>query len=303
VAAPAATSSETLRNRGEAAAAALPALLVAAERVAQTVVQGVHGRRRVGQGDAFWQFRGYEFGDPVNAIDWRQSARSQRVYVRENEWEAAQTVWLWRDGSPSMRWRSRPSLPEKAERAAILLIALASLLVRAGERVALLAADRPPPGAGRATLTRLADRLAREDASVPSLPPAIPLPRHARAVLIGDFLSPLDEVDAAVRALAAAGVRGHLVQVVDPVEESLPFAGRVRFEGMEAEGSLLFSRVETIRDAYRDRMAAHMAGLADIARAAGWTHLVHHTDRAPETALLTLHEGLSVRSGPAASGR
>ncbi len=48
-----------LRQRAEALAATLPPLLVAAERVAATVAQGVHGRRRAGMGESFWQFRRY----------------------------------------------------------------------------------------------------------------------------------------------------------------------------------------------------------------------------------------------------
>src|SRR6266852_6611266 len=94
------------RIRGEQLASRLPPLLVAAERVATTVAQGVHGRRRVGQGESFWQFRQYEPGDAAQRIDWRESAKSQRLYVRETEWEAGQRVWLWRDASPSMDWSS-----------------------------------------------------------------------------------------------------------------------------------------------------------------------------------------------------
>src|SRR6478672_4684015 len=109
-----------VRDRAEQAAAALPPLLVAAERVATTVAQGVHGRRRVGQGETFWQFRQYEPGDAATRIDWRESAKSQRLYVRETEWEAAQSVWLWRDASPSMDYASTRGLPTKRERADLL---------------------------------------------------------------------------------------------------------------------------------------------------------------------------------------
>ncbi len=106
-------------RRAEALGARLPPLLVAAERVAATVAQGVHGRRRVGQGDSFWQFRPFVVGDTIARIDWRQSAKSGRPaphgwFVRETEWEAAQTVCLWRDSSPSMRWHSRMVPTEKA---------------------------------------------------------------------------------------------------------------------------------------------------------------------------------------------
>src|SRR6195952_3756315 len=144
----------------EALGARLPPLLIAADRVASTVAQGVHGRRRVGQGDSFWQFRRFVSGDPLARIDWRQSAKSGRGapegwFIRETEWEAAQTVCLWRDASASMRWRSRQVAVEKWDRANLLLLSLASLLLRGGERVTMIAPDARPI-AGRAGLDRLA---------------------------------------------------------------------------------------------------------------------------------------------------
>src|SRR5919202_2331648 len=133
----------SIQHCAEQLAARLPPLLVAAERVAATVAQGVHGRRRVGQGDSFWQFRQYQPGDAPQRIDWRESAKSQRVYIRETEWEAAQSVWLWRDSSPSMDYSSAAYItgadwPTKRDRAELLLVALASLLLRGGERLTLL---------------------------------------------------------------------------------------------------------------------------------------------------------------------
>ena len=280
-----------LRQHAEEATAALPPLLVAAERVASTVAQGVHGRRRGGQGETFWQFRQYEPGDPATRIDWRESAKSQRLYVRETEWEAAQSVYLWRDGSASMDYASTRDLPTKRARVDLLTLALAVLLVRGGERVTLLGANLPVSH-GRAILERMALVIARGGTSA-SLPEFEPLPRHAHMVLIGDLLSPLGEVQARVAQFAASGLRGHLLQVLDPAEETLPFAGRVRFEGLEREDPLLISRVETVRDAYIDRLARHREGLAAIARRAGWSFGVHRTDRPPHTALLALYAVLA----------
>ncbi|MBC7802001.1 MAG: DUF58 domain-containing protein, partial [Gemmatimonadaceae bacterium] len=125
-------------RRAEALGARLPPLLVAAQRVASTVAQGVHGRRRVGQGDSFWQYRPFVAGDARSRIDGRASGKSDRAYVRETEWEAAQTVYVWRDASASMVWRSGAAVPEKRERADLLLLALSALLLRGGERVRLL---------------------------------------------------------------------------------------------------------------------------------------------------------------------
>lgn len=288
-----------LRIRAEQAAAELPPLMVAAERVAATVAQGIHGRRRAGQGETFWQFRQYQPGETAR-IDWRESAKSQHLYIRETEWEAAQSVWLWRDGSGSMNYSSAEyvaggSWPTKRDRAELLLAALASLLVRGGERVALQGSGRAPLS-GHAALTRIVELLEqgeRAAAGVPGLPEFEPIPRAAQLVWIGDFLAPLTTVNAAVARFAGAGVKGHMLQIADPAEEDLPFAGRVRFEGVEEPEALLVSRVETLRGDYAERYRAHRDGLAAIARSVGWTIGFHRTDRPPHLALLSLHAALA----------
>ena len=281
-----------LHHRAEVLAAPLPPLMVAAKRVASTVAQGVHGRRRVGQGETFWQFRRYQPGDSTSSIDWRRSAKSSHLYVRETEWEAAQSVWLWRDASASMNYASAPEFAPKRRRAELLLLALSVLLVRGGERVAVLGA-RARPASGRLVLTRIAHMLEDGKPATASLPVPESLPRHARVVLIGDFLSPLAEIKAAIAAFDAFGVRGHILQVLDPAEETLPFAGRVRFLGPEAEGAALIGRAETAGADYARAMAAHQAGLGLLARSAGWGFFRHRTDRSPEAALLALYLGLS----------
>ncbi len=282
-----------LRQRAEQLAASLPPLLVAAERVASTIVQGVHGRRRVGQGETFWQYRHYEPGDTPQLIDWRQSAKSDHVFVRELEWEAAQSVWLWCDRSPSMDWRSSANLPEKRARAELLTLSLASLLLRGGEHVALLGSGRRPVS-GRGALTHLAHALGAEaDGKGADLPPVHPLPRSAQVVFMGDFLAPLDEIHGVISAYAELDVRGHLLQVLDPAEESLPYGGRVRFEGLEGEEPWLLSKVESVRGDYQRRLKSQRDALAAMTRTAGWTFGCHRTDKSPQSALLALYTTLS----------
>ncbi len=287
-------------RRAEALGARLPPLLVAAERVASTVAQGVHGRRRVGQGDSFWQFRRFLPGDAVNRIDWRQSARSDNAFVRETEWEAAQTVCVWRDGGRSMRWRSRGQPGDKIERAELLVLALAALLLRGGERVSLIGSGRRA-ASGRAGLERLAEQLSELGEGDDGLPPESVLPRHGRVVLIGDFLAPLPRVQAVVGRMAAVPVTGHIVQVLDPAEALLPYEGRVRFawQGDGRAGGLetLIPRVEGVREAYAERLAMQQDGLAAICRAAHWGFSVHRTDHPPEAALLALYTALSPEPG------
>lgn len=275
----------------ETLAGHFPALLLAAERIAASVAAGVHGRRRAGSGEQFWQFRRYQAGDPVSRIDWRASARSPHALIREREWEAAQTALLWLDRSPSLDWASSPKLTHKSERAELLLLALADLLLRGGERVGLLGSTTPPTS-GRGLLGRIAAQM-QQLPHGPSLPPLQTYPRSARIVLFGDFLDPIPELTQRFKAIFAQGLEGHLVQILDPAEEALPYKGRVSFEGMEGEGNYLAPRAEKLRTAYTARLAEHRAELAALAGRLGWTLSHHRTDHRPELALMQLHQHLS----------
>ena len=286
------SNAAALRHRAEQAGASLPALMLAAERVAATIAPGEHGRRRVGVGESFWQFRRYGFGDPARMIDWRRSAKSDRVYVREREWEAAQSVWLWCDASPSMEYASELAQESKRARTDLLGMALAVLLIRGGEHIALLGESRVARG-GRGRLERFAASLVRRESDGASLPDEMRLPRHAHLVLISDFLSPLEEIERRIKTYAARHITGYLVQVLDPAEEELPFDGRVRFEGPEHEGELLVNRVESVRQRFHTRMTARRETLKDLATRHGWGFTLHRTDHPPETALLATYVALS----------
>lgn len=267
----------------------LPDLLIEAKRIAATVSHGIHGRRRAGPGETFWQFRQLQANDDAQLIDWRRSASSDHLYVREREWEAAHTMWLWPDLSPSMAFRSHIAPISKKARAIVLMLAAAELLVRGGERVALLGLTQPT--ASRRATVKLAEALAQhgdEPVLTGSLPPKARIARYSGALLFSDFLDPLPDIKARLEGLASTGVNGHLVQILDPAEETLPYDGRTEFRAPEGGAHWIADRAESLRDAYRQRLEAHRSGLAEIAHRLGWTFMVHHTDRSASEPLLTL---------------
>jgi len=294
--------SHRLRAQADAISATLPAILVAAKRIAASVTLGSHGRRRAGVGDSFWQFRPYSKDDTPQAIDWRQSGKVDMVFVREREWVAAQTAALWCDTSPSMRYRSSPKLPTKAERAAVMMLTTAELLVDGGERVLRLSGDGRPhraASAGKLAVANMADAVAAElIAESPEHAPDMPafsksLPKHASVILFSDFLAPLESVSESVRSLSRQGIFGHMMQVLDPAEETLPFSGRVRFVGMEGEGATVIDRAEEARAGYIRKLNTHREGLRALATSIGWSFGVHHTDRSPQPALAALHNAVT----------
>ncbi|HPE31833.1 MAG TPA: DUF58 domain-containing protein [Parvularculaceae bacterium] len=280
------------RHEAEEAAALFPALMVEADRVAHTVAAGLHGRRRAGPGETFWQHRAYGFGDPVSAIDWRQSARAaDRLYVRQNEWEAAAAVWIWRDASASLVYSSSTATPMKRRRADVLATALSILLSQAGERVGLMGLSQRPFH-GRGAPTRILEALLTDDAGA-SAPTPVQLTPGARVVFLSDFFTSPDEIAAAIRRCASAGALGALVQIVDPAEEEFPFTGRTEFQDAESRDRLLFGDAGALGASYREKFMAHRRALEDAASAYRWTFIAHRTDRPAQGALLALYAALS----------
>ncbi|KQP59156.1 hypothetical protein ASG40_16695 [Methylobacterium sp. Leaf399] len=265
----------------------MPRLILESRRVSTTLAHGLHGRRRAGPGESFWQFRPFVAGEAAARIDWRRSARDDRLYVREREWEAVHNIWFWIDRSASMGFASRLAQASKVERALVLGFALADVLVEGGERTGLLGLTRAT--ASRKVVETMAQALVEDRAGLDRDGPPRAVPgRFDEVILVSDFLSPLPEVKAAVDHIAGGGTRGHLVVVVDPVEESFPFTGQAVLHDLESDRIAHIGDAGAWGEAYRTRIAEHRAGLAEIARSQGWTVTTHRTDRPASEAALRL---------------
>lgn len=286
----------TLRERSEAEASRLPPLLARAEQLAGTVLLGEHGRRRAGLGDDFWQYRPAQMGDSKRLIDHRRSARGDQQFVREREWQIAQSVMLWVDQGASMRFASSDRLPPKIDRARLLALAVAILLARGGERVGLCGTDLPPRR-GNAQILRLAAAFAQDDSRDYAAPEHRAMIPHARALFISDFLGDVVEVEQALTKAADRGVRGVLLQILDPSEELFPFRGRTIFDSVGGTLTHETLKADDLRDRYLQRLADRKARLAHLCRLTGWQLGLHHTGDSGQSALLWLYRALD-RSQP-----
>ncbi len=268
------------QTAAETLAAGLPRLLLAAERLAFTAAPGLHSRRRAGAGETFWQFQDFRVGDDTRRIDWRRSALGDRVFVRQQEWQAQAGLRFHLHDTASLDFRSLDKLPTKRERAILLLLALSSLLLRAGERVAL--AGITPPFSGPTALTRLATALTKDATPAGT----VPVDPRARQVALGDFLLP--------NPTFSAPPGGVVLQILDPAECDFPYSGRVSFEEGAAP-ALDAPNAAAWRAAYITRLAAQRETVAQVAQAAGQTPLFHRTDAPPTIALGALYQALQRR--------
>jgi len=284
-------SSSHLRAQAEQVAGPMPALLAKADALARTMMMGGHGRRRAGNGSEFWQYRPAQAGDPARAIDWRRSGQSDGFFVREQEWQAAQSVHFWCDQSASMQFSSLTDETSKLDRAAVLTLALSILLMNGGERVALDGVGTPPRN-GTQQLRRIAQALCAPQTDEFGVVDGADYLPQSRAVMMSDFLGPMEAIERAVGAAADRGIRGVIFQILDPVEEAFPFQGRTVFTSMGGGLSHETLRAGDLKARYLDRLAERKDALHNLARQAGWQYDCHHTDTPAQVALVWLFQAL-----------
>jgi uncharacterized protein (DUF58 family) len=280
-------------------AASLPRLVLEARRIAANLIHGLHGRRRAGAGESFWQYRRFVSGEPSQSVDWRRSARDDHLYVREQEWEAAHTVWLWADRSPSMAFASRQARDSKLERSLIVAFALAELLVAGGERVGIPGLMHPT--ASRSVIDKMAQAMLHDESERLSLPPSFVPSALAEIVVLSDFWSPITDITAMLAGLSASGAHGTLVQIVDPAEETFPYSGRIEFVEPEGLGVVTAGRAEKWADEYVARVALHREQIRDETNRLDWLFTTHTTSRSAAELLLFLHGGMMVTKNGARS--
>jgi uncharacterized protein (DUF58 family) len=274
-------------GEGRTLAASMPRLILEARRVAATVIHGLHGRRRAGPGENFWQYRRFVSGEPASRVDWRRSARDDHLYVRELEWEAAHTVWIWPDRSPSMVFASPLVRDTKLYRALVIALALGEVLVEGGERVGIPGLMRP--SGSRNVIQRMAQAILHDRTERLSLPPNFSPSPLAEIVLLSDFWSDIADVRRTITQLAGGGARGHVVQIVDPAEETFPYWGRIEFVEPEGGGRVTAGRAQTWRADYEARVRRHRAEIRSETDRLSWTFIIHRTDRPASEVLLALH--------------
>jgi uncharacterized protein (DUF58 family) len=259
-------------------------------RAASAAHLGSAGRRKSGMGENFWQYRRHTQEDSVERVDWRRSAREEHLFVRETELETARTFLFWVDPAPGFGWSSGETVAQKSDRALVLSMALAGALSRSGERCGALGGGRGPVTGARAP-ARVGEDLRnfRKDMPFPRPPK-----ERAAVVIASDFYSSLENWRANLRPIAAKCRDGVLLQVCDPIEETYPFNGRVRFFRPGEERERLIGRAESIRDGYLEKFTRRREDMIQLAAELGWRFVTHVTSEEPRTPLGVLAYGFTV---------
>ena len=268
-----------MRLKAEELSNKIPSLYVKADRIANTIWEGMHNRNKDGLGDNFWQFRKYEYGDPAHLIDWKKTAKSNETFIQEKELQTLQNFVIWRDTSKSMNFRSSESIDTKLYRANLFTLALTIILSKSGENIVLNGLKSKLLKGGNAVNFVSNQINEKVTDSYKSSPNVNEIKNNSDVILIGDFLNNIIETEKTIKELSNRGINGIIIQILDPAERFFPYKGRINFNGLEGEKNILIGKAESVRNDYKKAIKIHIEKLEKLTTSYSWKYILDNSDQ------------------------
>ena len=268
-----------MRLKAEELSNKIPSLYVKADRIANTIWEGMHNRNKDGLGDNFWQFRKYEYGDPAHLIDWKKTAKSNETFIQEKELQTLQNFVIWRDTSRSMNFRSSESIDTKLYRANLFTLTLTIILSKSGENIVLNGLKSKLLKGGNAVNFVSNQINEKVTDSFKSSPNINEIKNNSDVILIGDFLNNINETEKTIKELSNRGINGIIIQILDPAERFFPYKGRINFNGLEGEQNILIGKAESVRNDYKKAIKIHIEKLEKLTTSYSWKYILDNSDQ------------------------
>ena len=268
-----------MRLKAEELSNQIPSLYIKADRIANTIWEGIHNRNKDGVGDNFWQFRKYEYGDPAHLIDWKKTAKSNETFIQEKELQTLQNFVIWRDTSKSMNFRSTETIDTKLYRANLFTLALTIILSKSGENI-ILNGLKSKILKGSNAVNFVSNQINEKIIdSYKSSPNTNEIKNNSHVILIGDFLNNINETIKTIKELSNRGINGIIIQILDPAERFFPYKGRINFNGLEGEQNILIGKAESVRNDYKKAIKMHIEKLEKLTTSYSWKYFLDTSDQ------------------------
>ena len=268
-----------MRLKAEELSNQIPSLYIKADRIANTIWEGMHNRNKDGVGDNFWQFRKYEYGDPAHLIDWKKTAKSNETFIQEKELQTLQNFVIWRDTSKSMNFRSTEKIDTKLYRANLFTLALTIILSKSGENI-ILNGLKSKILKGSNAVNFISNQINEKIIdSYKSSPNTNEIKNNSDVILIGDFLNNINETVKTVKELSNRGINGIIIQILDPAERFFSYKGRINFNGLEGEQNILIGKAESVRNDYKKAIKIHIDKLEELTTSYSWKYFLDTSDQ------------------------
>jgi len=274
---------------------ALPDLEMQARYLVSGFLSGLHRSPLRGGSSEFKEFRPYLPGDEMKDVDWKVFARTGKLHIRLREEDTDMSCYLLLDRSASMDFKGPRGSMRKWDYARAIAAAFIHFLHKQRDSVSLAFAgaglEEFVKSASRAShMHNLMAKLHCNAAAMSSgLPAAIEtlaglVRRRSIAIVISDFYAEPSELYSAASKLRRRNCELIFIQTLDPRELDFDFDEPLLLKELESQAVMPVSP-DIIRDAYKSRVAAHLAAVEDAARSLGGDYALFRSDEVPLQAL------------------
>jgi uncharacterized protein (DUF58 family) len=288
--------------------AQLKDLPLVAKTVAQGFLYGMHTSLQRGSGMEFSQYRAYEPGDPLNSIDWKLFARSDRYFVREAQRESNIQIWFIVDASASMLHKSQVAEKgswHKLDYAKHLVATMSYLAQQQGDSVGILGlssdnAHLVPAHAGYPHWQKCVLHLATLN-SGKAFPEFAQIKQqmakvreHGLVIMLSDFYQEKDEIFNALSKLVSPRTDVIGMQLIGQDELTFPYKGRIHFEDRETKLRVTLSS-KAAKQTYLQNLQSFNTRLVSKLQSFG---IEHHQVNIDQPMDASLRRFLTLRAKP-----
>ena len=269
----------------------LPSLLSESSILSKNVLEGLHSTRFAGKGDSFWQFREYQQGDTVSNIDWRKSASTEKILIKEKEKEIRKDIYIYFDKSKSMYYKSDNKTQNKFFISVLLTLTLCRLFSRSTEEVYIFNSKNIPINCSSNIKNFNLKFL--EDKNI-GLPAADYIKKKSLLVIFSDFFYDTKELSMLIKKLKNKNVIGYLIQILDPNELKFEFKGCNQLIDMETKEKLLLNNSQLFFQSYKNALKQMRTNLHKLCYLNNWKDFTYTTNNTPSTIMLDIANNIIV---------
>lgn len=274
-------------------ASLLPKVLFDSEILSRNIIEGLHASRFSGKGEDFWQFKEYRQGDNVSFIDWRKSAASNKVLVKQRENETAKTIYFYFDKTKSMMFKSKKQLLSKFEAAILLTLTLSRILLKNRENVFHIKNNKNIIRCNNDLSSFTKSFLIQEN--IIEYPNKSLLTNNSICFIISDFFYDIKTVSNFLINLRQKNISGFLIQVLDPLEINFNVEENLLLNDLETNAKLRVDESKKYKTFYDKKFNDLQNNLKELCRRSNWSYLLYDTNKNIKPTLIEILDTITIK--------
>ena len=270
-------SIKSLLKSSDKGASLLPKLLSNSSLLLQSILVGLHSTRFAGKGENFWQFKEYTQGESINNVDWRKSASSKRILIKQNEKELAKTIYFFFDKSLSMNFKSSSADYNKLFFSALFTLTLTRLFSKSKEEIFIFN-NRNKPINFSNNFDKFNKSFLENNINF-SLPDPSLFKDKSFCIFFSDFFFDKTGLVEIIKNFKNRRILGLLIQILDPKEASFKINRNTRLKDMETNETITLDPDENFSNTYKKKLSELQFDLNKICYNSGWKFSKFYTNQ------------------------